>query len=65
MPTKRKPRRPKKRTCEIRFMLVCNDQGVHRRKGRKKSDPEFDCCLACWAYLSRQGVKTTEVSNAD
>jgi len=50
----------KKLKCDVGCHVACNNQGVRRMTGTKKGDPVFNCCLGCWAYLSRQGVKLKE-----
>lgn len=50
-----------KLTCELKFEVAHNNKGVRRYKGTRKTDPVFDACLGCSAYLRRQGIKHIEV----
>lgn len=37
--------------------FYCNGSCVQMMTGPRKSDPRFLCCIGCWAYLRRQGVR--------
>lgn len=57
---KRNPRKPK---CDVRTHLACNGQAVRKVTGTKKTDPIFNICIGCRAYLNRQGVKLRDVKS--
>lgn len=50
----------KKHKCEVRWQVVCKNECVRHMTGIKKGDPKFFCCIACAAYLRRQGVRLKE-----
>jgi hypothetical protein len=43
-------------------MTTCNGEGVRRYKGKKRSDPEVNCCLGRTVYLRRAGCKFAAVT---
>lgn len=61
---KAKPKKPiaKKLDCDVKGTLSCNNQCVRKVTGLMKGDPVFNCCIGCFAYLQRQGVKLKETT---
>ncbi len=56
------PKTPSSHKCEVRCQVVCRGVGTLHLTGVRKGDPVFYCCLACHAYLKRQGVRMKYVT---